>query len=196
MHVRGHLVAAKSARKAFRWLAKQDFMGGWMPEGAEFHEGFLGEYPWGGPFKLYPDEHSSRGFGGEKSPARLTPVCNTVSSSHSEDASQKEGVTIHVPARLFFRDVRAAPMSGPIGEARQRPRLPARGHWAARVALLGSTSTCSTTPSSAPSLLRGLRPMSHLGDVTPRLAIVDVADGLRVDAEAEPDHPRRYALIE
>lgn len=103
MHVRGYLVAVKSARKAFRWLAKQDFMGRWMPEGAEFNDGFLGEYPWGLPFTLYPDEYHSRGGSGN-SPARLTPICNSISSSQSDDATQKEGVTIHAPARLFFQD--------------------------------------------------------------------------------------------
>jgi nucleoside phosphorylase len=104
MHVRGYLVGAKSARKAFRWLAKQDFMGRWMPEGAEFDDGFLGEYPWGLPFTRYPDEYHSKGSRGSKPPARLTPICNSISSSHSEDATQKEGGTIHVPARLFFQD--------------------------------------------------------------------------------------------
>lgn len=106
MHIRGYLVAAGAARKAMRWLAKQDFSNRWMPEGAEFHNGFIGEYPWAVPFTLYPDKYLSRGGGGTKLPARLRPVCNSISSSFDEDATREKGITICVPARLFFEDER------------------------------------------------------------------------------------------
>ncbi|HKM51894.1 MAG TPA: hypothetical protein VJY33_00715 [Isosphaeraceae bacterium] len=106
MHVRGYLVAAADARKALRWLAKQDFTNHWMPEGAEFSTGFVGEYPWGVPFALYSDEYWSRGGGGKRLPTRMTPVCNSISSSFEEDATREEVVTIHVPARLFFEGER------------------------------------------------------------------------------------------
>jgi nucleoside phosphorylase len=101
--IRGYLVKRKSADRVFKWLARQDFMGRWMPEGAEFHEGYAGEYPWGILFTMYPDRWHSRG-GNKKLPARLMPVCNAISSSYEEDAYQGGGVTAHVPARVFFEE--------------------------------------------------------------------------------------------
>jgi nucleoside phosphorylase len=102
MHIRGYFVKEKSAERVFKWLSKQHFMNRWMVEGAEFHEGFVGEYPWGILFTMYPDRWHSRGGGDKKSPARLTPVCNSISSSYGEDAFQEGSITIHVPGRVFF----------------------------------------------------------------------------------------------
>lgn len=109
--IRGYLVARKSAGRVFRWMAKQNFMGRWMPEGAEFHEGFLGEYPWGVLFTRYPDKWHSRG-GAKRPPARMTPVCNAVTTSHTEDAFQDGGITLHAPARVFFERDRSLRWNG------------------------------------------------------------------------------------
>jgi nucleoside phosphorylase len=101
--IRGYLVKRKSADRTFKWMTKQHFMGRWMPEGAEFHEGYVGEYPWGILFTMYPDRWHGRGGGGsKKSPARLVPVCNSVHASYEEDAFQSGGINVHVPARVFF----------------------------------------------------------------------------------------------
>lgn len=99
--IRGYLVEQKSADCVFRWMAQQLFMGRWMPEGTEFHEGYIGEYPWGILFTMYSDEWHSQG-GSNKAPARLAPVCNSVSANYGEDAYQGGGITVHVPARVFF----------------------------------------------------------------------------------------------
>jgi hypothetical protein len=101
MHIRGYLVKEKSADRAFKWLSKQHFMGRWMEEGAQFGEGFVGEYPWGIPFTKYPDSWHRRGRT-RKGPARLTPVCNSITSSYEEDAYQEGSINILVPARMFF----------------------------------------------------------------------------------------------
>jgi nucleoside phosphorylase len=100
-HIRGYLVKRKSADRVFKWMSRQHFMGRWMPEGAEFHEGYVGEYPWGILFTMYPDRWHGRGDD-KKAPARLAPVCNSVSASYEEDAYQKESINVHVPARVFF----------------------------------------------------------------------------------------------
>jgi nucleoside phosphorylase len=99
--IRGYLVKKKSARRAFNWLAKRHFMGRWMIEGAELHEGYVGEYPWGILFTMHPEEWYSRG-GRQKPPVRLAPICNALSSSYEEDAYQEGGITVHVPAQTFF----------------------------------------------------------------------------------------------
>jgi hypothetical protein len=83
-------------------MAQQHFMGRWMPEGVEFHEGYVGEYPWGILFTMYPDRWYSRGES-KKAPARLVPVCNSVSASYEEDAYQGGSINLHVPARVFFK---------------------------------------------------------------------------------------------
>jgi hypothetical protein len=103
MHVRGYLVKAKSAEAAFDWLGRQNLMGRWMTEGAEFHEGFMGEYPWAIPFTLFPDRWHSKG-GKNDCPERFMPVCNSVTSTFGEDAYQQGSVTAHVPIRAFFAD--------------------------------------------------------------------------------------------
>jgi nucleoside phosphorylase len=99
--IRGYLVQRKSADRVFRWMGQQHFMGRWMPEGAEFHDGFVGEYPWGILFTMYPDKWYSRGDG-KKAPARLVPVGNSVSVDYEEDAYQGGSINFHVPAQLFF----------------------------------------------------------------------------------------------
>jgi len=122
MQIRGYLVKRKSADRVFRWMARQHFMGSWMPEGAEFHEGYVGEYPWGILFTMYPDRWHSRG-GGKKAPARLVPVCNSVSSSYEEDAYQNGGITVHVPARVFFHGEAPLRWDGLSGYRDEQGRL-------------------------------------------------------------------------
>lgn len=99
--IRGYLVEQESADDVFRWMAQQHFMDLRMPEGASFHQGYVGEYPWGILFTMYPDEWFSRG-GGNKAPARLVPVCNSVRPNYEEDAYQGGDITVQVPARVFF----------------------------------------------------------------------------------------------
>lgn len=99
--IRGYLVEEKSADLVFRWMAQQHFMGRWMPEGAEFHGGYVGEYPSGILFTMYPDEWHTQG-GSDKAPALLVPVCNAVNANYEKDAYQNSAITVHVPARVFF----------------------------------------------------------------------------------------------
>jgi nucleoside phosphorylase len=99
--IRGYLVKQKSAERMFKWMSEQHFMGRWMPEGQEFHEGFLGEYPWGALFSMYPDRWQSV-RATKRAPARVLPACHSISSSYEEDSYQGGGITVHVPAREFF----------------------------------------------------------------------------------------------
>lgn len=102
--IRGYLVKRKSADRVFKWMSRQHFMGRWMHEGSEYHQGYLGEYPWGILFTMYPEQWHSRGGPEKKIPARLVPICNSVSASYEEDAYQVGSITVHVPARTFFED--------------------------------------------------------------------------------------------
>lgn len=102
-HIRGYLVKRTMAQRVFKWMSKQHFMGRWLVEGAEFDEGYVGEYPWGILFTMYPDRWHSRG-GDKKAPARLVPVCNSISSNYEQDAYQDRTVSVRVPVKTFFED--------------------------------------------------------------------------------------------
>lgn len=103
MQIRGYLVEERAGEAVFKWLSGKNFMGRWMPEGADFHEGYIGEYPWGVLFTMYPESWHGKG-GGEEGPARLTPVCNSIASCYGEDTYQEGSIVIHVPARSFYDD--------------------------------------------------------------------------------------------
>ncbi|HVW37812.1 MAG TPA: hypothetical protein VHB99_10925, partial [Pirellulales bacterium] len=120
--IRGYFVKRKSANRVFRWMAKQHFMGRWMPEGADYHEGYIGEYPWGILFTMYPDRWHSRGDR-NKAPARLLPVCNSISSGYEEDAFQPATLNINVPARVFFEGERQFHWDGLAGYRDDQARL-------------------------------------------------------------------------
>lgn len=78
-------------------------MGRWMPEGAEFHEGCIGEYPWATTFNVYPDTYMSRGgFEDKQPPCDMYPTCNSLSVTNEYDAYQTEGINFLLPARRFF----------------------------------------------------------------------------------------------
>jgi nucleoside phosphorylase len=101
MQIRGYLVECKSANRVFSWMAQQHFMERWMPEGVQYHEGYVGEYPWGGLFKRYPGGWHTQARNQEL-PAPLMPVSNSLSSSYEEDASEGRSISIQVPASVFF----------------------------------------------------------------------------------------------
>lgn len=103
MQVRSYLVAEEEYERCWKWLGKQDFMGRWMPEGGSFEEGFVGEYPWGTMFNLYPDSWSSHGGSGiGQPPCEMIPACHFLNSHDEYDAYQTESVSLRVPTREFF----------------------------------------------------------------------------------------------
>ncbi len=71
--IRGYLVKKKSADRVFKWMSKRHFMGRWMPEGAEFHEGYVGEYPWGILFTMHADSWYGRGGSGKNDVTDKSP---------------------------------------------------------------------------------------------------------------------------
>jgi hypothetical protein len=98
-----YLVSRSESEKCWRWLRRQHFMGRWMPEGAEFHEGCIGEYPWATTFNVYPDTYMSRGdFEDKQPPCDMYPTCNSLSVTNEYDAYQTEGINFLLPARRFF----------------------------------------------------------------------------------------------
>lgn len=105
LYFHSYLVSRSESERCWRWLRKQQFMGRWMPEGAEFHEGCIGEYPWATTFNVYPDTYMSRGgFEDKQPPCDMYPTCNSLSVTNEYDAYQTEGINFLLPARRFFED--------------------------------------------------------------------------------------------
>jgi len=105
MHLHSYLIPVAKTEVCWKWLKKQNFFGGWMLGGAEFHDGFVGEYPWATTVNLYEDSYLSRGGFGKKGPPFETyPASNLLYVSHEEDAYQEGSINLMVPARKFFAD--------------------------------------------------------------------------------------------
>jgi hypothetical protein len=92
-------------KKVWKWAAKQEFFGRWMPEGAQFSDGFVGEYPFATTMNLYEDRYLSQGrMGEEKLPCEVYPTSNSMSVNYEEDSYQDGSIHLLVPARRFFAD--------------------------------------------------------------------------------------------
>jgi len=103
MHIRSYLVPREKADACWRWFKRQQFFGGWMLEGPEFNDGFIGEYPWATSFQLYPDRWHSRGQGNKYTIQHgLIPTTASIIASYEYDAYQDGSIIYHVPTRIFF----------------------------------------------------------------------------------------------
>ena len=104
MLIDSYLVNQDDIEKAWNWLSKKNFMGRWMPDGAEHHDGFIGEYPWGTPFNIYKDSYLSYGRDpdNEKFPCTFFPTDATLHSSEEYDSSGHSNFVIKVPSKIFF----------------------------------------------------------------------------------------------
>ncbi|WP_406696365.1 hypothetical protein V5E97_35775 [Singulisphaera sp. Ch08] len=100
MNIQSYLVPARKAETCWKWLSAQNFMGRWMPDGRDYHDGFLGEYPWATPFNLYKESFETR-FGEKRLPCKVVPTRNSLVV---QGDSFQEGLTVSLPARPFFED--------------------------------------------------------------------------------------------
>ncbi len=107
LQLHSYLVPADKQKLRWGWFKKQQFFGRWMTEGAEFHDGFIGEYPWATTFNLYQDSYLSRGSFGtkQKPPEDAYPTCNSLSVGDEYDSYQPERIGFLLPARYFFHAV-------------------------------------------------------------------------------------------
>lgn len=100
-----YLVELDQLDEAFRWLSERPFQPGWLPTGEAWHHGFVGEYPWAVVFNKYDPEHlRRRDLDDAGAPVLFTPTTNALTSAPNYDAFQHGALTLHVPARAFFRD--------------------------------------------------------------------------------------------
>ena len=82
LYINAYLVKKQDERKLWAWAKKQDFQGGWMPDGYTFDEAMWGEVPWANAF-VYNDadrgqtEWTREAHGVEKMPVPILPPVNT-----------------------------------------------------------------------------------------------------------------------
>jgi len=105
LQIRSYLIPMADAKKVWKWAAKQKFFGRWMPEGAQFSDGFVGEYPFATAMNLYEERYLSQGrMGDEKLPCEVYPTSNSIIVHYEEDSYQDSSINLLVPARRFFVD--------------------------------------------------------------------------------------------
>ena len=100
LHIRSYLVDKDNFDNIWGWINKQDFMGGWLPEGMSFHKGFIGEYPWGYPFNNYDDGVS---YKTHNVPYNLIPTANEYNPEFDIDCSQTSNFSSFLPNFDFFK---------------------------------------------------------------------------------------------
>jgi hypothetical protein len=103
MMIHSYLVSREESDSAFACLHRRNFFGRWLPEGATFLYGFVGEYPWGTAFNTIPEEYI-RGGSLRKEDVRFSylPSWSQIAAEWEYDASIGRHAYVTVPARAFF----------------------------------------------------------------------------------------------
>jgi hypothetical protein len=117
LQLRSYLVPVAQAEECWNWLQGKQFFQRWMPEGAEYRSGFIGEYPWATMFNLHREDYGPRGSD-VALPCPMVPTCSTVGVSKEYDAYQQDGINFLVPAKSFF-DAEALRWNGTSGYVRE-----------------------------------------------------------------------------
>lgn len=102
IQLRAYLVGKTVCKRAFALLNGRNFFGRWMPEGASWLHGFVGEYPWGAAYNTESEEWHRRGRSMNGLPFQFIPAVNEVVAEWEYDASLADSARIQVPSRLFF----------------------------------------------------------------------------------------------
>jgi len=104
--IKSYLVNKKDAPQISRWAAKQNFIGGWMPEATSYYDVFLGEFHWAKPYlEQYGDDDEWIG-GDERSriPKKvLVPVEEYANGGSGFDCSTDNGIQIKIPSGFLTR---------------------------------------------------------------------------------------------
>ncbi|MBL8029120.1 MAG: hypothetical protein JNL74_22050, partial [Fibrobacteres bacterium] len=102
MNIRSFLIKKRNLTAAYRCLHRRNFFGEWMPKGASWIYGFVGEYPWATIFNTEPDEWHGSGGQSANLPAVYMPCWNEVGVEWEYDNTIPRNFHIVVPSRRFF----------------------------------------------------------------------------------------------
>lgn len=102
MHIKAYLVPSEEGLVAWKALHRRNFFGRWMPDGALFPYGFVGEYPWATPFNTEPDDWQGRTSFENALPFRCEPSWNELLIEWEYDATLHATARMLVPARSLL----------------------------------------------------------------------------------------------
>ncbi|MBS1706743.1 MAG: hypothetical protein JST40_12800 [Armatimonadetes bacterium] len=104
LQVHSYLVDRNDSEELLKWAEGANWFNRWMPDGRDYHDGFVGEYPWGTPFQLagYECDEIRRPDNHRLCPTQLTPTVHTVAAEYEYDCFQQSTVRIYVPSQEFF----------------------------------------------------------------------------------------------
>jgi hypothetical protein len=107
LEILSHLVPKDDSDAFWKWLSRTHLEHGQMSAGAEFIDGYAGEYPFATVFNVYEDSYFSRGGYGADVPCRdrIVPTSNRL-LLESNDSYQEGHVAYRLPARVFFAERR------------------------------------------------------------------------------------------
>ena len=104
MQLRSYLVPKNSYAKLQDWLKTKNLIRNWMPEGYEFYDSFIGEYPWAIPFREFfkeqPEWKEINDY--KRNNLKILPTSNSLLCERDRDESIENTLSIEVPAREFF----------------------------------------------------------------------------------------------
>ena len=96
IHLQSYLVPSNDVNFAYESLHRKNFLGQWLPRGAEFHNGFVGEYPWSTAY-----DFSHYGRDENLGQIHLEPSWNKINCDWKYDTTvDLQGV--RVPSKQFF----------------------------------------------------------------------------------------------
>ena len=110
--LKSYIVRVGDKGKIFEWAKKQNFYGRWMPESNEFHDIYLGEYPWAPAFLHRQDLNYNGGWTNQNrnnSKGLPTDVLVTddqySSSGSSIDCSTDEVIRASLPVKFIVDEM-------------------------------------------------------------------------------------------
>lgn len=103
IHLRSYLIPANTFSHTREALVGRNFFGEWMPHGASWSHGFLGEYPWSSAYDPALDYWHGWDDKVDGSPLIFLPSWNEIVVEWEYDGSLKSGFHPYVPAREFFQ---------------------------------------------------------------------------------------------
>lgn len=115
LQIRSFIVDRAEGESILVWAEGANWFNRWMPEGRDYYQGFVGEYPWGIPFQLEGYDRSDVVRPDTKAvcPAELVPAVHDIAAEHEFDSYQESTVRVSVPAQPFFdQDLSWSPEGG------------------------------------------------------------------------------------
>jgi len=101
MQIRSYLVRRTDRNKCWNWLGRRNLWNHLTPKSNGLR-GFVGEYPWGLPYRLLFEE-SFKEEAYREVPCVMLETTNSISCNYELDAYQERYINLLVPHEVFFK---------------------------------------------------------------------------------------------